>query len=85
VYGGQVQLSRVDALCPEGEDAAGGVVGHGVLDADLPVVDARIDDLEAGRHPFGGGQHVFGADPGPCRSSPSMKAISPSARGWIRL
>ena len=44
--------------------AAGGVVGHGVLDLDLPVADARIDDLEARHHALGGGQHVGVADAG---------------------
>ena len=37
---------------------AGGVVRHGVLDADLPVADARIDDLEAGHHTLCGAQHI---------------------------
>ncbi|MNP40305.1 hypothetical protein D3C76_1339370 [compost metagenome] len=36
---GQVQVTWIDTRLTQGENPAGGVVGHGVLDADLPVVD----------------------------------------------
>ena len=42
-----------------------GVVGDRVLDADLPVVDARVDDLEAGLHALGRREHVGRREPGP--------------------
>ncbi len=56
--GDQVDLARRYRLVAEHEQAAGGVVRHGVLDLDFPVADARIDDLETGHHALGGGQYV---------------------------
>src|SRR5207237_5465770 len=47
------------------EPAAAGVVGHGVDEADLPVGDAAVDDLEAGKHGLGGGQRVGHGHPRP--------------------
>ncbi len=61
---GDVELARVALGLAEHVDAAGGVVGDGVLDLDLPVGDARIDDLEAGHHVVGGADHVHGGDAG---------------------
>eukprot|EP01136_Pigoraptor_vietnamica_P030071 Opistho-1_new@88804 len=60
--GREVDAARIDRAVAEHEHAARGVVGHGVGDPDLPVADARVDDLEAGHHAFGGGQHVGIAD-----------------------
>src|SRR3546814_18788610 len=37
------------------------VVGYSVLNLDLPVVDARVDDLETRQHVIGGVEHlIFG-------------------------
>src|SRR5690606_863438 len=43
---------------------ARGVVGDRVLDADLPVLHARVDDLEAGRDVVGGVEDVLVGDVG---------------------
>ncbi|MPN39616.1 hypothetical protein SDC9_187144 [bioreactor metagenome] len=47
------------------ENATRGVIGHGILYADLPVMDARVDDLEAGCDPGGCRQHVIPGDTRP--------------------
>ena len=52
------------AWVPSTNEAAGRVVGDGVLDPDLPVPDAGIDDLEAGQNAIGRRQHVGGGDAG---------------------
>nr|ACN62969.1 2-oxopent-4-dienoate hydratase [Diaphorobacter sp. PCA039] len=62
--GAQIDIARVHQAVAQHEHAARCVVGHGVLDLDLPVAHARIDDLEAGHHAFGGGQHIGGSDAG---------------------
>src|SRR5580704_11333521 len=45
----KIERPRIDTLAAEHEYAAGGVVGHGVDDADVPVGDARVDHLETRR------------------------------------
>jgi hypothetical protein len=62
--GRQVQRPRINALGAEHEHAAGGIVGHGVDDADVPVGDARIDDLKARRHGLGRREHLLWRNPG---------------------
>src|SRR5690606_29736581 len=56
--GDQIDLARRDRVVTEHEQAAGGVISDCVLNSDLPVLDARIDDLEARHHTFCGGQHI---------------------------
>jgi hypothetical protein len=76
--------SRVDALCPEDEDAAGGVVGHGVLDR---IFQSLMRESTISKQ---GATHSVAASTSSALTPGlavflSMKAISPSARGWIRL
>jgi hypothetical protein len=59
---GEVQPARIALGLAQHIHAAGGVVRHRVLDLDLPVGDARIDDLETGQHVVGGADHVHGGD-----------------------
>src|SRR3546814_8613642 len=52
---------RLDACIATDEHPARRVVGDSVLNLDLPVVDARVDDLETRQHVIGGVEHlIFG-------------------------
>ncbi|MCY1298863.1 hypothetical protein D9M70_483670 [compost metagenome] len=55
---GKVDSGRRNAAVAQDEDAAGSVVGDGVLDCDLPVANTRVDDLEAGHDRIGGLQYI---------------------------
>ena len=50
----QVEGGRLRLVRPEQINATRGVIGHRILNGDLPVRDARIDDLEAGHNVVGG-------------------------------
>ena len=51
-------------LGAEHEQATGRVVGDGVDDADVPAIDARVDDFETGSDARRGREHVGLGDPG---------------------
>ncbi|MCY1287951.1 hypothetical protein D9M70_369670 [compost metagenome] len=59
---GQVDVTRIDTLLAEHESSGRGVVRHGVLDANLPVANPRVDDLETRHHVGGGPQNVGHGD-----------------------
>src|SRR5690554_2501628 len=56
--GHQVDIPGRNRIVTQHKQAAGGVVRDGVLNRDLPVLDAGIDNLETGHHTLGGRQYV---------------------------
>jgi hypothetical protein len=51
-------------VCAQDKDAAGGVVRHGIDDADVPVGDARVDHFKARRDVRSRRQHRLGRNAG---------------------
>src|SRR3546814_5897892 len=54
LHRGEIERMRLDACIATDEHPARRVVGDSVLNLDLPVVDARVDDLETRQHVIGG-------------------------------
>src|SRR5690554_7209416 len=56
--GHQVDIPGRHCVIAQYKQATGGVVRDGILNGDLPVLDAGIDNLETGHHAFGRCQHI---------------------------
>ena len=54
----KVKLTRTFTDGAQDQRATRCVVGNRVLNLDLPIFDARVDDLKARHHAIGGTKHI---------------------------
>ncbi|WP_156765414.1 2-keto-4-pentenoate hydratase, partial [Mycobacterium sp. 1245852.3] len=57
---GEIDIGRPNPLAAQREPRRGGVVGHELDDADLPLLDPTVDDLDGRSDVVGSREHVDG-------------------------
>src|SRR5260370_25194356 len=63
----QIMMARGRSRLADHEDPTGGIVRDRVYDADLPIGDPAVDDLETRRDAVGRLNHVGRGDAGACQ------------------
>ena len=80
---GDVELAWIAMDIAQYKSATGRVVGHGILDLQFPVTDARINDFKARAYVIRCTDDIGGCYSRPDQIFFNTKASSASALGWI--